>query len=186
MSVFWNVRSKLSAWANTRLGWRLTLHSPDRQWLETWVIRNCEYKRTLSIGTSWYTMVLPELVECGWVTVDVTKRAERLASTSDKHYTIDLSLKGTHLGHTECYDNVIVNGVLGRWGVRGPEAAVIMLTKLCRYLKPGGNLLIGINDSPDGIDFDLESTLPTYMTKLHKTLANYDNNHTYIQYCKPL
>ena len=187
MLSFYRLRSELSAWANTKLGWRLTYNTPDRKWLETWVYRNCYNKRVLSIGTSWYTMLLPEIVPCYWTTVDVTMCAERLAITSDRHYTTDLTDKTQCLGKEDYYDVVILNGVLG-FGVNTPTAASEMISKLCKYLQPGGLLLIGYNDRPGRSTFSVEETVPQYMTLLSNVLVDPAEHsmHTYLEYQKPL
>lgn len=145
--------------------------------------RNCEDRCILSIGTSWYTMLLPELVPCHWTTVDVTARARRLAVTSDRHYTINLADKTQDLYQAKTYDVVIVNGVLG-WGVNTLGEATEMLRKLCSYLKPGGLLLIGYNDTPEHCLYDISAAVPEHMTLLNKTLADPAEHsmHTYLQY----
>jgi hypothetical protein len=175
MKLYYKLRSRFCQWANTKLGWRLTRHTPDRVWLERFVKANCCGQKVLSVGTAWYTMHLPEIAKAkSWVTIDKSPAAATFGTTSDVHYTVDLCQPDTDLaGYLNMFDIVIVNGVLG-WGVDTQAEADVIMTKLSSYLMSGGTMLVGYNSNR--IDW-----LPTATsTQLYEwEVADRKSMHTY-------
>lgn len=131
------------------LGLSAHLHTADRQVLEQTILpayaSRSDIKRVLFVGCAPYTQHYSELFsEREYWTIDPVPRRRRHGGT--RHIVDRLENLGSH-AQPAYFDLILCNGVLG-WGLNALDSAEAAFATCHRYLREGGELVVGWNDVP--------------------------------------
>ncbi|ANY15945.1 class I SAM-dependent methyltransferase [Bordetella pseudohinzii] len=144
------------------LGVRFRYDSADRRFLEGPVFEflNLCYRgrhaRCLFIGMSRYNWHYPRLLGLDFHSVDIDPRCARFGQPG-RHVTGDATALRDHYPASH-FDVVIANGMVG-YGVDDAEAFGRLLHGAIDVLRPGGRLILGYNDTPRRLGFDMALAL---------------------------
>lgn len=119
-----------------------------------WLRDAPSFDRALLVGCHWYTWHYEKLLaplEVSTIEIDPARRRY-----GAKHRHVIDSVEGVERHFAaESMDFVSLSGVIG-WGLNDPEVADRSVAAIHRTLRPGGILLIGVNDLPAHLPFRLE------------------------------
>lgn len=131
------------------LAWRRGRYTPpDRKLLEDTILPGLaaepSIQRVLSVGIAWYTHRYAAIFERqAFVTIDLDPT--RAAAATGEHVVGDLCDLETLFAAGDAFDLVLMNGVIG-FGLNAPPDVDRALAAVAARLRPGGTLLLGINE----------------------------------------
>jgi len=121
-----------------------------------WVRDTPGFDRSLLVGCHWYTRRYEKLLaplEVSTIEIDPSRR--RCQGATYRHVSDSVEFAGRHFD-AGSMDFVSLSGVIG-WGLDDPEVADRSVAALARTLRPGGVLLIGVNNLPANRPFALDT-----------------------------
>jgi SAM-dependent methyltransferase len=141
-------------WAKAELlhlAWKQGRYTPpDRRLLEGVILPGLAAEagcaRVLSVGVSWYTRRYAEIFgKSAFVTID-------LDGTHEPDVVGDLRDLETLFAEADAFDLILMNGVIG-FGLNAKDPVDHALRACAARLRPGGTLLLGINEEkPTHVD----------------------------------
>lgn len=142
MSIYRKVRESV-----LKTGWSWGIYTPpDRRVLEavmTAFSKREDCKRVLFVGVKAYNEPLRDLFRGRtFATIDPTPEVARYGG--DPHWIDVLENLDRH-AEPESFDLVVMNGVIG-FGLNDPKNVEKALGEVHRVLRPGGLLVLGINE----------------------------------------
>jgi SAM-dependent methyltransferase len=138
------------------LDFRLEL--PNRRVLEdtilTGLAHDPQVKSVLFVGCRWYTKTYADLLKGkDFWTIEIDPDQAKFGATN---HIIDSYLNLSQHVAPGAFDAIVLNGVFG-WGIDTPADTELALAETLRALSPGGQLVIGYNDTPDNYPSFLDS-----------------------------
>ncbi len=133
-----------------KLGFRLRIHSPDRELLETKILPYFaampEFQRILFVGCDWYTYNYRRVFRHkDYSTIEID--ASRTLFGAKRHIVDSVSNVARHFKPEEL-DLIVCNGVFG-WGLNDREQVAQAFAGCYTSLRSGGILVFGWDDIPE-------------------------------------
>lgn len=157
-----------------KTGWSWGLYTPpDRLMLErvlTEFAQRPDCQRVLFVGVKAYNEPLRALFAGRtFATIDPTPTVARYGGSP--HFVDVLENLERHTG-AESFDLIVMNGVIG-FGLDDPKNVELALAQVHRALRPGGDLVLGINERiPTHVDLRNVAAMKLFRPKRFEPLAD--------------
>lgn len=180
---------------NEGLGLPVSLATEDRRLLERRILpylaATAGFERVLFVGCDWYTRHYSRLFAGRHYWTIELDPARAVYGAEGRHLVDRLERLGRHF-EPGTLDAIVCNGVLG-WGLNDREEAERSLVACAAALRPGGGLVLGVNETREKRVLDLDASpalallrpwiFPPLGVSVHETRTA--NRHTFRFFAKP-
>jgi len=156
--MIFNISPKLAA----ELGFDFRMNVPNRCFLEKQVFGlinlfnyNSHNKKCLFLGVKRYTWHYPRLLDAEFYTLDYNQKESKFGQQG-KH-VVGSVFSLTEYYESNLFSTIIANGLVG-FGVNTEDEFNLMMDQIYQVLETGGILVLGYNNCPARLTFDIEKT----------------------------